>query len=260
MSSPLVAESVTRRFGGLVALQQVSLRLNPGEIVGLIGPNGAGKSTLLNVVAGVMKPTHGRVKLGDTDLTGKPPHVVAAAGLVRTFQAVNLFGRLSALDNVMLGSHLRFRAGFLRSLLPLNSNRRQEREIRDRALAILEECGLREQAPAEAQALSLGHQRLLSLAIALAAEPKMLLLDEPLAGLARGDQEEVLNVIRGLVGKGLGVLLVEHNMRAVMSACGRIVVLNQGRTIAEGSPAQVASDQRVREVYLGTKREKAASP
>lgn len=258
--SSLTVEGVTKRFGGLVALQEVDLTLSPGEILGLIGPNGAGKSTLLNVIAGVLKPTRGRVRLDGTDLTGRPPHYVASRGIIRTFQTVNLFQRLTVLENVLLGSYLKYGGGYLRWLLPLPSNRRRAREVEEEAYELLREVHLEQLARVEAQSLSLGHQRLLALAVALAARPRMLLLDEPLAGLSSQEQGEIMERVTALAGRGLGVLLVEHNIRAVMATCQRIVVLHYGVKIAEGLPREIAENPTVREVYLGTRERREAAP
>lgn len=245
----LRVRGLTKRYGGLTAVIGVDLEVHTGEVVGLIGPNGAGKSTIFAMITGAVKPTSGRVEVDDVDLTGRRPHRVARAGVVRTFQAINLFEELSVLDNVVVGSYRRYPSRFLASLFVPRSQSDAERE--SYARAILAQVGLAELGHQATANLSLGHKRLLNVAVALAANPKFVLLDEPLAGLAGSEQAELLGIVRELRGRGLGVMLVEHNVRAVMAVADRIVVLNFGEKLAEGTPQEVQRDERVREVYLG---------
>ncbi len=234
----LEAQSVTVRFGGLVAVDSVSLAMGKGEIFGLIGPNGAGKTTLVNVLSGFQRPGGGRVRLGDIDCTGFPRHGFAGAGIVRTFQAVRLFKGLTVSENVETG-HVA--AGLGRGT------------ARERALETLRDLGLADKAHHPAAALSYGEERRVGLARALALKPRFLLLDEPAAGLAPAEAEELRKLIAGLRDKyECGILVIEHNMALVMRLCERIHVLDGGRSIASGTPDEIRGDQTVRRAYLGS--------
>jgi branched-chain amino acid transport system ATP-binding protein len=234
----LEAQSVTVRFGGLVAVDTVSLAMTKGEILGLIGPNGAGKTTLVNVLSGFQRPAGGKVHLGDLDCTGLPRHGFAGAGIVRTFQAVRLFKGLTVSENV--------ETGYVASGLSRGS-------ARERALEILRDLGLVDKAHHPAAALSYGEERRVGLARALALKPRFLLLDEPAAGLAPAEAEELRTVIAGLRDKyDCGILVIEHNMALVMRLCERIHVLDGGKSIASGTPDAIRADPTVRSAYLGS--------
>ncbi|MGH7313214.1 MAG: ABC transporter ATP-binding protein, partial [Candidatus Rokuibacteriota bacterium] len=229
-------EGVTKRFGGLTAVRQVTLDVGRGDLLGVIGPNGAGKTTLFNVIAGYYRPEAGRVLFEGRDITGQPPHVICRGGLTRTFQIVKPFGNLSVLDNVMIGS--------LTKVTSL-------RAARVDAERVVETCGLAAYATARAKALPIGLRKRLEVARALATRPRLLLLDEVMAGLNPAELAAMVDLIRGLHADGLTLVVIEHIMAAMMRLAQRIAVLHHGELIAEGPPARVASDRRVIEAYLG---------
>lgn len=250
----LAVRGLSRRFGGLLAVEDYRLDLGPGELVGLIGPNGAGKTTVFNLLSGALTPDRGSVRLCGREVAGWPAHRIARLGLARTFQTVRLFGELSVLENVMTGMHRRAGSGLLPTLLGLPSFYRAERQIAAEALSILDDLGLREHAARPANALPYGLQRLVEIARALATRPVVLLLDEPAAGMNAAETERLGAVLRRLRADGLAILLVEHDMRLVMQVCDRIQVLDHGRLMTEGSPAEVRSHPAVLEAYLGRRR------
>ncbi|AWJ87830.1 ABC transporter ATP-binding protein (plasmid) [Azospirillum sp. TSH58] len=247
----LVLDGVTRAFGGVVAVDDLSLTVEPGRITGLIGPNGAGKSTVVNLITGLLRLTAGRIRLGGRDITEAEAPEVARAGIARTFQTVRLLKEASVLDNVVAGFHRHERAGLAAGLLGLPSALREGRELRRRAAAILERFGMAGFADQPAGSLSYGHQRRVEMMRALAMEPRLLLLDEPVAGMNDVEADALGRIVAELAGDGLGVLLIEHNMRFVLSLCAEIHVIDSGRLIASGTPAAVRRDPAVIAAYLG---------
>lgn len=255
----LRVESLTKRFRGLTALDNVDFEVRRGEVVGLIGPNGAGKSTCFNVVTGFLEPSAGKVTFDGESIAGLAPHRVAALGLVRTFQHSTVFADLSVVDNVRTGAHLHARAPMLAALFRSRSYRREEGELLGRVHAIAGRVGLSEELDSRAGDLSYGHLRKLGIAIALATQPKCVMLDEPAAGLNGSETRDLLRLIRELRGEGISVVIVEHDMKLIMEVCDRIVVLSHGRRIAQGTPEQVRRDPEVIRNYLGTRRAKRAT-
>jgi ABC-type branched-subunit amino acid transport system ATPase component len=246
-----VLQGVERAFGGVRAVDGVSFTVGEREIHGLIGPNGAGKTTLLNLVSGLVRPTGGAIRLGGERLDRLPPHRIAALGVTRTFQNIRVFPELSALENVIVGSHLARSAPLWRHMLWLRSARAEEVETRARALALLRRVGMADRADEPAASLSYGEQRRVEIARALAASPAVLLLDEPTAGMNPAEVAAVGEVIREVARGGQSVLLVEHNVKLVMDVCDRVTVLDFGKVIAEGTPAEVSRNAEVIAVYLG---------
>jgi len=247
----LTVEGLTRRFGGLVAVGNVDLFVAPGEIVGLIGPNGAGKTTLFNLIAGSLLPSEGRIAFEGVNCTRHTASQMARLGVTRTFQITSLFPALTARENVQTATYRTGSAGWLGAIFHSADWRREERAVRQKAEDILTFCGLGARRDIPADKLSYGEQRRLEIAIALAAEPKLLLLDEPAAGMNPEEGQQLVTMIKGIRDRGVAVLLVEHHMRVVLGVCDRIYVLDHGVKIAEGAPREVVSDPEVVRVYLG---------
>ncbi len=241
--------ALTKRFGGVVAVNAVHIAVPEGQVFGLIGPNGAGKTTLINLISGHFRADGGAIRFAGADVTRLRPHQLARRGIARTFQAIRLFKGLTVLENVLVGRYVRSRPDVLASLVPFRDGAAAERA---RSRAILERFGLGARAEALAGELSYGDQRRLEIARALAAEPRLLILDEPAAGMNPTESAALREMLRGLAALGVTIILIEHDVRLVMGACERVAVLNFGRKIAEGTPAEIQADLAVREAYLGT--------
>jgi len=247
----LALKDLARSFGGVKAVDGVSFEVAPGEVHGLIGPNGAGKTTVLNLISGLLRPTSGTISLDGARLDGRPSNQIAAQGVSRTFQNIRLFPNLSALGNVVVGLHLKRRAPLWPRLFALPSARIEEQQARAKATALLARVGLLDRAAGLSKNLSYGEQRRVEIARALAADPRVLLLDEPTAGMNRPEAETVGALVRAVAAEGRSVLLIEHNVPLVMKLCDRITVLSFGKVIARGTPAEVARDPQVIAAYLG---------
>ena len=253
----LTIDRLGRRFGGVRALDEVSFKVEPGTICGLIGPNGAGKTTLINIVSGLLRPSNGQVLLGERDITGQAAHRVAAAGIARTFQNIRLFADLPVLDNVLVGRHLHRRDTLFAALLGLPGSRRAEHESRAVAHALLERLRIAHLAAMPAGTLSYGDQRRVEIARALALEPRLLLLDEPAAGMNGAEKERLAELLIQLRTEGLTLLVIEHDMDLIMRVSDQVVVLNFGMLIAAGRPEVVQRDPDVIAAYLGVEDEDA---
>jgi len=247
----LEIRSITKQFGGLTALQDVAFTVGRGELVALVGPNGAGKSTLFNIIAGAFPPTRGQIVFNGRDVTGLSSHDLARLGVARTFQQTTLFGEQTALENVLHGLHRHVPARVVAGLLATPAYREEQREVARRALGVLELLGIAAYRDAVAADLPLGIQKLLTVAVALATEPVLLLLDEPAAGLSRDEATRMMNLVASEIQQRCTVVLVEHNMRIVAGWCDRAVVLHFGQMIYDGAPEGLTRDQGVVDAYLG---------
>ncbi|MCM8734553.1 ABC transporter ATP-binding protein [Azospirillum sp. A1-3] len=247
----LKVEHLSREFGGVLAIGDLSFTIAAGDIHSIIGPNGAGKTTLFNLVTGVYKPSGGRVLFDGADVSGMAPYKLAARGMSRTFQNLQIFFNMTALENVMVGRHLHLNTRLLPALFRFPSLVRKDREAKDRAAQLMTEVGLEKYIDADAAAMPYGALKRLEIARALASEPKLLLLDEPAAGLNATESREIDEVIKTVAASGVTIILVEHDMKMVMGISHRITALNQGRMLAEGTPQEVAANADVIAAYLG---------
>jgi branched-chain amino acid transport system ATP-binding protein len=252
----LEAKNVTRHFGGLTAVNDVSFNVEGGEILGIIGPNGAGKTTMLNLLSGFLRPSSGEIIYQGKQINGLKPHEIAKVGVVRTFQQNNVYLGETVLANVMLGCKLRDKVGFWGTLFNTRYYTREETRKKEKAEEIIDVLGLKEDIYHLAGNLPHGQQRALGIAMALACDPKLLLLDEPVSGLSFKEMQIIMERIRAIRAGGIAVVLVEHEMRMVMNICERIIVLNFGKKIADGTPVQIKEKREVIEAYLGEDEER----
>jgi len=251
----LQLNNIGKQFGGLSALSEVSLHIKSKEIYGLIGPNGAGKTTLFNIITGLYQPSTGGFRFDGQNFTSAKPHILARSGIARTFQNIRLFANLTALENVMIGRHVRTRSGVIGALLRDRTTRAEERDTTERARELLRYVGIAKPAQTLAKHLSYGEQRRLEIARALATEPSLLALDEPAAGMNATETESLKMLLQKIRGSGITVLLIEHDVKLIMGLCDRVAVLDYGRKIAEGTPEEVRSDKAVVAAYLGNEHE-----
>ena len=251
----LEIKNITKNFGGISALTDVSFTINKGEIFGLIGPNGAGKTTMFNMITNMFAPTSGEIIFDGEQITGIKPYQITDKGICRTFQNIRLFPQMTVLENVMVGGHSRSHSGVLKSVFRTKSQRKEEEKLREKAKDLLELVGLSNYDEVIAENLSYGQQRRLEIARALASNPKLLLLDEPAAGMNETETESLFDLIKKVQARGVTVLIIEHDMPLVMKLCDRITVLNFGKKLAEGTPEEIQNNQAVIEAYLGSEED-----
>lgn len=246
---------ITKNFGGISALTDVSFKIEQGQIFGLIGPNGAGKTTMFNIITNMFLPTSGEISFVGEKISGIKPHQITDKGICRTFQNIRLFSQMSVLENVLVGGHCRSKSGVLHSVFRTKKQRNEEHEMHAKSLELLELVGLFEYQDVIAENLSYGQQRRLEIARALASNPKLLLLDEPAAGMNESETDDLFDLIKKVQKRGVTVLLIEHDMPFVMKLCDRIAVLNFGKKLAEGTPEEIQNNQAVIEAYLGSEED-----
>jgi branched-chain amino acid transport system ATP-binding protein len=251
----LEIKNITKNFGGISALSDVSFHINKGEIFGLIGPNGAGKTTMFNMITNMFSPTSGEIIFDGEQITGIKPYQITDKGICRTFQNIRLFSQMSVLENIMVGGHSRSHSGVFKSVLRTKSQRSEEKRLRENAKALMELVGLSNYGDVIAENLSYGQQRRLEIARAMASNPKLLLLDEPAAGMNETETESLFGLIKKVQARGVTVLIIEHDMPLVMKLCDRITVLNFGKKLAEGTPEEIQNNQAVIEAYLGSEED-----
>lgn len=251
----LEIKNISKQFGGIKALTDVTFSINEGEIYGLIGPNGAGKTTMFNVITNMFAPTSGEINFHGQSITGIKPHKITDKGICRTFQNIKLFPQMSALENVMVGGHSQSSSGVLKSVFRTRGQKREEAQLRETAKDLLELVGLSEHHDTIAENLAYGQQRRLEIARAMASNPKLLLLDEPAAGMNETETESLFGLIKQVQARGITTLIIEHDMPLVMKLCDRITVLNFGKKLAEGTPQEIQNNQEVIEAYLGSEED-----
>jgi ABC-type branched-subunit amino acid transport system ATPase component len=259
VSSRLVVENVTKRYGGVLAVSEAALSIEPGQIHGLIGPNGAGKSTLLALISGFTRPDSGAIRYGERDLAGSAPLAIVRAGISRTFQGATPLPGMTVLENALVGLHTRGTSGILAAMFRTRGQRAEEMQLRAQAVAALAASGVDMPPEADAADLSFGQLRFLEIVRALGTEPQLLLLDEPAAGLNAHETDELGRLIAGLGARGIAVLLVDHDVPFVFATCSTITVMDFGRIIASGTPEEIERDPAVRAAYLSTEEEATAS-
>jgi branched-chain amino acid transport system ATP-binding protein len=249
--SLLAAENIGKKFGGVVALNDVSLTVDKKEIVGMIGPNGSGKTTFINNLSGIYSPTYGHFIFNGQDITGLEPHVITAKGISRTFQNLRVFPNISVLENILIGLHCRIEESLWDVYFRFLKTRKTERQAREKAMAVLDTANLADRHDDLAKNLPYGKQRLLEICRAIVSSPDLLLLDEPCAGMNPVEMDELADFIKVLQGKGITVFVIEHNMRFIMSVAERLIVLANGSKFQEGTPEEIQKDEKVQAIYLG---------
>lgn len=255
----LELNNITKNFGGISALTDVSFKINEGEIFGLIGPNGAGKTTMFNIITNMYLPTSGEISFLGEKISGTKPHKITDKGICRTFQNIRLFSQMTVLENVLVGGHCRIKSGVISSVIRTKFQRKEEEFIRETASDLLELVGLSSYTEVVAENLAYGQQRRLEIARALASSPKLLLLDEPAAGMNETETEDLFDLIKKVQKRGITVLLIEHDMPFVMKLCDRITVLNFGKKLAEGTPQEIQNNKDVIEAYLGSEEDEQSA-
>lgn len=255
----LKIKNISKNFGGIAALTDVSFSVEKGEIFGLIGPNGAGKTTMFNMITNLFPPSSGEITFAGDKITGIKPHLITEKGICRTFQNIRLFPQMTALENVMVGGHSRIKSGVFSSVFRTKAQRNEELRLREIAEELLDLVGLTEEMENAAENLAYGQQRRLEIARALASNPQLLLLDEPAAGMNETETDSLFDLIKKVQAKGITVLIIEHDMPLVMRLCDRIMVLNFGKKLAEGTPAEIQNNEEVIEAYLGSEEDEQSA-